>query len=233
MYTVIWYQLFISTTNNLQIELFDPINETLIGTRYCHSRFSESGSDDNEGETSHSLDLQKRNLTNRCSQRSYSGHFLKWGGRIQSVYSKPHFRVDLWFFFHLLWWKKIFYELSSLVLMLKSYYSLKIFHFGPSSSKFYRSLADFTSTSCVLTGCSKKVVWLQFSKWGGREKAHYIFCWLVGWLVFRHINLCRLFNTKSIFIQVALFWTIQFSMSTQFNCQKHFYFKLFNLFKQF
>ena len=30
----------------------------------------------------------------------------------------------------------------------------------------------------------------------------------------------------------VLFKTIQFSISTQFNCQKHFYFKLFNLFKQ-
>ena len=31
----------------------------------------------------------------------------------------------------------------------------------------------------------------------------------------------------------SLFQTIQFSLSTQFNCQKHFYFKLFNLFQQF
>ena len=31
----------------------------------------------------------------------------------------------------------------------------------------------------------------------------------------------------------VLFQTIQFSMSTQFNCQKHFYFKLFSLVKQF
>ena len=30
----------------------------------------------------------------------------------------------------------------------------------------------------------------------------------------------------------VLFKTIQFSMSTQFNCQKYFYFKLFSLFKQ-
>ena len=41
---------------------------------------------------------------------------------------------------------------------------------------------------------------------------------LVGWVLW-HINLCRLFNTKSIFIQIALFQTIQFSMSTQINCQ--------------
>ena len=44
--------------------------------------------------------------------------------------------------------------------------------------------------------------------------------WLVGW----HINLCRSFNVNSIFMQIVLFRTIQFSMSTQFNCQKHFYF---------
>ena len=31
----------------------------------------------------------------------------------------------------------------------------------------------------------------------------------------------------------VLFQTIQFSMSTQFDCEKHFYFKLFSLFKQF
>ena len=54
------------------------------------------------------------------------------------------------------------------------------------------------------------------------------FCWLVGWLsgwFLRHINLCRLFNAKSIFIQIVLFQTIQFSMSTEFNCQKTFLFQ--------
>ena len=55
---------------------------------------------------------------------------------------------------------------------------------------------------------------------------------MVGW-VLCHIDLCRLFNAKSIFMQPVLFQTIQFSMNTQFNCQKHFYFKLFSLFKQF
>ena len=34
-----------------------------------------------------------------------------------------------------------------------------------------------------------------------------------------HINLCMLFNAKSIFIQTILFQTIQISISTQFNCQ--------------
>ena len=33
--------------------------------------------------------------------------------------------------------------------------------------------------------------------------------------------------------KTTLFQTIQFSMSTQFNYQKHFYFKLFGLFKKF
>ena len=56
---------------------------------------------------------------------------------------------------------------------------------------------------------------------------------LVGWVLW-HINVCQLFNAKSIFMQiVSSISTIQFSMSTQFVCQKHFYFKLFSLFKQF
>ena len=46
----------------------------------------------------------------------------------------------------------------------------------------------------------------------------YHFDWLAGWVLW-HINLCRLFNAKSIFMQIVLFQTIQFSMSTQFNCQ--------------
>ena len=54
---------------------------------------------------------------------------------------------------------------------------------------------------------------------------------LVGWVLW-HINFCKLFNAKSIFMQIVLFKTIQFSISTQFNCQKHSYFKLFSLFKQ-
>ena len=77
--------------------------------------------------------------------------------------------------------------------------------------------------------------------------------WLVGWLVcwiLWHINLCRFFNAKSTFMQIissipnTLFYQFhfkQFSLvsvrslnaSTQFNCQKHFYFKLFSLVIQF
>ena len=57
--------------------------------------------------------------------------------------------------------------------------------------------------------------------------------WLVVWVLWL-INLCMLFNVKSIFIQIiSSIFKIQFSMSTQFKCQKHFYFKLFSLFKQF
>ena len=43
---------------------------------------------------------------------------------------------------------------------------------------------------------------------------------LVGWLGFLwHINLCRPFNTKSIFMKIALLQAIQFSGSTQFKCK--------------
>ena len=38
---------------------------------------------------------------------------------------------------------------------------------------------------------------------------------MVVWVLW-HINLCRLFNAKSIFMQIVLFQTIQFNMSTQF-----------------
>ena len=36
------------------------------------------------------------------------------------------------------------------------------------------------------------------------------YCWLVGWVLW-HINLCRLFNAKSIFIRPRI--------STQFKCK--------------
>ena len=53
-----------------------------------------------------------------------------------------------------------------------------------------------------------------------------------GWALW-HINPYWLFNAKSIFMQIVLFKKIQFNMSTHLICQKHFYFKLFSLFKQF
>ena len=55
---------------------------------------------------------------------------------------------------------------------------------------------------------------------------------LFGWVLW-HINLCRLFHAKSILMPIVIFQKIQFSMSTQFTCQKRFYFKPFSLFKQF
>ena len=51
-----------------------------------------------------------------------------------------------------------------------------------------------------------------------------VFVWVL-W----YINLSRLFNAKSIlYEETVLFQTIQFSISTYFNCQKHFYFKPFH-----
>ena len=41
---------------------------------------------------------------------------------------------------------------------------------------------------------------------------------LFVWVLW-HINICRLFNAKSIFMKIVLFQTIQFSISTQFKCE--------------
>ena len=41
---------------------------------------------------------------------------------------------------------------------------------------------------------------------------------LVVWVLW-HINLCRLFNAKSILMKTVLFQTIQFGISTQFKCE--------------
>ena len=57
------------------------------------------------------------------------------------------------------------------------------------------------------------------------NNSSYLNCHNIGWLVvffFWHIKLCRLFDVKSIFIQIVLFQTfliqtIQFSISMQFN----------------
>ena len=54
---------------------------------------------------------------------------------------------------------------------------------------------------------------------------------LLVWVLW-HINLCRLFNAEYIFIQINGPISNNL-MSTQFNCQKHFDFKLFSLVKQF
>ena len=61
-------------------------------------------------------------------------------------------------------------------------------------------------------------------------------CVLVRWLVgFYGISTFVGYLTPNPFLYTwsILFQTIQFSINTQFNCQKHFYFKLFSLFKQF
>ena len=51
---------------------------------------------------------------------------------------------------------------------------------------------------------------------------------------FNFLHLWYTFNEKSFDDYLAfLFQTIQFSMNTQFNCQKRFYFKLFSLIQQF
>ena len=54
--------------------------------------------------------------------------------------------------------------------------------------------------------CVSRYVW---SGWIG---------WLIVWVLW-HINLCRLFNTKFIFMKIVLFQTIQFIISTQFKCK--------------
>ena len=41
---------------------------------------------------------------------------------------------------------------------------------------------------------------------------------MAGW-VLSHINFCRLFDGKSIFMKIVLFQTIQFSISMQFKCK--------------
>ena len=58
---------------------------------------------------------------------------------------------------------------------------------------------------------------------------------LVGWLGFYGISTFIGSLTPNPFLckYSVLFQTIYFRMSTQFNCQKHFYFKQFSLFKQF
>ena len=56
--------------------------------------------------------------------------------------------------------------------------------------------------------------------------------WLVGFYVISTF-VGYLMPNLSLCEESVLFLTIQFSMRTQSNDQKHFYFKLFSLFKQF
>ena len=66
---------------------------------------------------------------------------------------------------------------------------------------------------------------------------HYIHIYIyVGWLVgFYGIStfIVYLMQNPFLYTKSVLFQRIQFSMSTQFNCQKHFYFKRISLVKQF
>ena len=59
-----------------------------------------------------------------------------------------------------------------------------------------------------------------------------LWCWLVG--VYGISNFVGYLTPNPFLCKSSvLFQTIRFSMSTQSNYQNHFYFKLFNLFKQF
>ena len=90
---------------------------------------------------------------------------------------------------------------------------------GASVSKTAELFGVVKSTvSKVMTTFEKKGYWLV-----GRLVGFYGISTFVGYLT----------PNPFLFKLSVLFQTIQFSMSTQSNCQKHFYFKLFNFVKQF
>ena len=89
------------------------------------------------------------------------------------------------------------------------YHPIRCISFIINQSKWYPNISYTAPTK--YTGCC-----------GMEEKQD----WLVG---FYSIST---FNAKSIYMQIVPFQTIQFNMSTQFNSQKHFYYKLFSLAKQ-
>ena len=77
--------------------------------------------------------------------------------------------------------------------------------------------------------------WVYFMCNGGQNDQSVFFIWSVGWL-FRFYGISTVagyLRSNLFFMKILLFQTIQFSRNTQFNCQKHFYFKLFSLVKQF
>ena len=86
-------------------------------------------------------------------------------------------------------------------------------------------LYDFGAVKWKSTVSSQ--TWTQDSNYIQIYMFKYVYR-LVGWVLW-YVNLCRLFNTKSIFMKIVPFQTIQFKISTQF---KYFYFKLFSLVKQ-
>ena len=61
-------------------------------------------------------------------------------------------------------------------------------------------------------------------EWLVYRTCNFLLIWLFVWILW-HINLCRLFNAKSIFMKIVLFQTIQFSIRTQFKCEKTFLFQ--------
>ena len=64
--------------------------------------------------------------------------------------------------------------------------------------------------------------WVIHSFQGGMGLTAFSVCvWVIRlfvWVLW-YINLCRLFNTKSIFMKIVLFQTIQFSIRAQFKCK--------------
>ena len=103
--------------------------------------------------------------------------------------------------------------------------NLNLEFFSSSNSKF-KYLISPSNYLFIAGGCSTHTFPKDFS-------TMLLIGWLVGWILW-HINLCWLFNAKSIFIHInSSFKKIQFNISTQFNCQNYFYFKLFSSVKQF
>ena len=68
-----------------------------------------------------------------------------------------------------------------------------------------------------------------FSNWVVEVEKKFVSLGFIAYSTFR----VYLMPNSFLYKQIVLFQTIQFNISTQFNCQKHFYFKLFSLVKQF
>ena len=70
-------------------------------------------------------------------------------------------------------------------------------------------------TRCSWLTTRKTIRFLIEKRKAGKCHQHTVYKnWLVGFLW--HINFCRLFNTKSIFMNIVPFQAIQFSISTDF-----------------
>ena len=101
-------------------------------------------------------------------------------------------------------WKKI-------VILMKSFWNkIEIWFFNPLSVFSFHHFSSFFS-SCRIYQIYDFFIHIYI----------YIY-WLVGWLVgcsLLRINICRLFNGKSIFMKIVIFQTNQFRISTQFKCK--------------